>query len=195
MRLQYERTPNDSFRELFDGDIVQLGVDYQSGTESIYRAVRMRVQISHFCHEDKKASSFSKSAFKQLCNRAKSNAYPKDRQDVQECSICLYAIAPSQALFVAPCSHIYHYKCIRPLLEQNFPAFSCPLCRTYSDLDATVEIDADEVLEVSDEPQVSSLASYDNGASSPTKAAVTGSPLSIKQVLSSSVSGLRAIMT
>ncbi|KAI8140801.1 SMAD/FHA domain-containing protein, partial [Fennellomyces sp. T-0311] len=148
MRLPYGRNSSDSIRELFDGDIVQLGVDYQNGSESIYRAVRMRIQISHPCHEeDKKASSFSKTAFQQLCCRTTPNKHPKGREDVQECSICLYAIAPSQALFVAPCSHVYHYKCLRPLLEQNFPAFSCPLCRTYSDLNASVEVDVDEVME------------------------------------------------
>lgn len=31
--------------ELHDGDIVQLGVDYQGGTEEIYRCVKIRVEI------------------------------------------------------------------------------------------------------------------------------------------------------
>jgi hypothetical protein len=60
---------------------------------------------------------------------------------VDECCICLYSIAPRQALFIAPCSHHFHYKCIRPLLACH-PAFQCPLCRSYADLDASVEIDA-----------------------------------------------------
>ncbi|KAI8059141.1 hypothetical protein BC940DRAFT_324088 [Gongronella butleri] len=61
--------------------------------------------------------------------------------DIQECCICLYVMGPGQALFIAPCSHIFHYRCLRPILQQNFPGFSCPLCRTYSDLDATVAIE------------------------------------------------------
>ncbi|KAI8099557.1 uncharacterized protein BX664DRAFT_321597 [Halteromyces radiatus] len=65
--------------------------------------------------------------------------------EIQECCICLYSMGPSQALFIAPCSHIFHYRCLRPILTQNFPGFSCPLCRTYSDLDATVAIEKDEV--------------------------------------------------
>lgn len=65
--------------------------------------------------------------------------------DIQECCICLYNMLPGQALFIAPCSHIYHYKCLRPILMQNFPGFSCPLCRSYADLDASVTIDKEEV--------------------------------------------------
>ncbi|KAI7856751.1 hypothetical protein BDC45DRAFT_429382, partial [Circinella umbellata] len=64
--------------------------------------------------------------------------------DIPECSICLYAIAPSQALFVAPCAHIFHLKCLLPWIELSFPDFSCPLCRTYSDLEAKVEVDEDD---------------------------------------------------
>jgi hypothetical protein len=64
--------------------------------------------------------------------------------DIDECCICLYAIAPFQALFVAPCSHTFHFKCCYPLLN-NYPGFNCPLCRSYADLDANVAIEADEV--------------------------------------------------
>lgn len=67
--------------------------------------------------------------------------------DVDECCICLYALAPFQALFVSPCSHTYHFKCIRPLL-QSYPGFQCPICRTYSDLEASVATEADEVIDI-----------------------------------------------
>lgn len=71
----------------------------------------------------------------------------------------LYPVTVCQALFIAPCSHVtvrflspltnlipahrplQHFKCIRPLLLKNYPGFSCPLCRTYADLEADVEID------------------------------------------------------
>lgn len=46
-----------------------------------------------------------------------------------------------QALFIAPCSHAFHYKCIRPLLEAHHPAFSCPLCRAFANLDEDVEVE------------------------------------------------------
>ncbi len=53
----------------------------------------------------------------------------------------LFAVSIRQALFIAPCSHTFHYKCIKPLIEAHHPAFSCPLCRTYADLDEDVEVE------------------------------------------------------
>lgn len=79
----------------------------------------------------------------------------------QDCSICLNSIAvclelysfpsslckiltnttqPCQCLFVAPCSHTWHFKCIRALLQgPNYPIFICPNCRAAADLEAEVE--------------------------------------------------------
>jgi hypothetical protein len=51
----------------------------------------------------------------------------------------LFAVMTRQALFIAPCSHAFHYECIRSLLEGHPSAFSCPLCRTFADLDEGVE--------------------------------------------------------
>ena len=74
-----------------------------------------------------------------------------------ECSICLMSIAvctkashkqtltdkrqPCQSLFVAPCSHVWHYKCIRPILNDHktWPQFLCPNCRAVADLEADVD--------------------------------------------------------
>src|SRR6185436_13826280 len=45
-----------------------------------------------------------------------------------------------QCLFVAPCSHTWHYKCIRSLLASpQYPIFICPNCRAAADLEAEVE--------------------------------------------------------
>lgn len=63
---------------------------------------------------------------------------------IKDCCICLYAVAPLQALFVAPCQHTFHYKCIRPLLN-HYPGFQCPCCRNYSDLESPVTIEKSEV--------------------------------------------------
>ena len=48
---------------------------------------------------------------------------------------------PCQSLFVAPCSHVWHYKCIRRCLndEKFWPIFLCPNCRARHDLDADVD--------------------------------------------------------
>ena len=50
-------------------------------------------------------------------------------------------IQPCQSLFVAPCSHVWHYKCIRPILNdhKSWPQFLCPNCRAVTDLDAEVD--------------------------------------------------------
>lgn len=48
---------------------------------------------------------------------------------------------PCQSLFVAPCSHVWHYKCIRPILvnDKSYPQFLCPNCRAVTDLEADVD--------------------------------------------------------
>lgn len=69
------------------------------------------------------------------------NLTTADAANSTDCCICLFRIASFQSLFVAPCSHVYHYKCIRPMLVSNHPGFLCPLCRTFADLEDTVEID------------------------------------------------------
>lgn len=132
-------------KQVCEGDVIQLGIDYQGGVEPMYRAVKLQLQIVHCDKENAGGSSndnnndiFRLAAFQRLM-RQQSVSSDSSEDSADECCICLNAIAPSQALFSAPCSHVYHYRCIRPLLNQHFPSFSCPLCRTYSDLDASVE--------------------------------------------------------
>ncbi|GAA5982040.1 hypothetical protein JCM10908_004714 [Rhodotorula pacifica] len=180
---------------LKDGDVLQLGVDYQGGTEEIYRCVKMRVELNRGWQRG--ANSFNTAALAQLRALggfpdpnpspgagATSSAVPlppaangsglgltgmsKDASasvstpaaaptsaatstsaavasaSITDCCICLYPVTVCQALFIAPCSHVTHFKCIRPLIEQNYPGFSCPLCRTYAHLEADVEIDLPE---------------------------------------------------
>ncbi|KAI9355014.1 hypothetical protein BD770DRAFT_428767 [Pilaira anomala] len=153
--------------ELNDGDIVQLGVDFQGGREEMYRSVKMRFELNR--SNRPRPLSFSLNAFQNLRNLtqqqtnttntisamvtehqqqqcATNNSPALNNEEIDECCICLYALAPFQALFVSPCSHTYHFKCIRPLLS-SYPGFQCPICRTYSDLEASVAIEAEEVME------------------------------------------------
>ncbi|VDC05446.1 unnamed protein product [Peniophora sp. CBMAI 1063] len=136
--------------ELRDGDTLQLGVDYQGGNEDIYKCVRMRVEIGREWQMG--ANAFNTAAFKQLrafsqpakpagadASAGKKVAHAKS--GFPDCCICLFSVTIQQALFIAPCSHAFHYKCIRPLLEAHHPAFACPLCRTFADLDEDVEVD------------------------------------------------------
>ncbi|KAG0167014.1 hypothetical protein DFQ28_006705 [Apophysomyces sp. BC1034] len=150
-------SPGNSSRphEIKDGDLVQLGVDYQSGDEPMYRAVRIRVEINR-----PSQPTYHRAAFQQL--RQHWTVDHTTGNNIQECCICLYAIAPFQALFIAPCSHVFHFKCLRPIVLQNYPAFSCPLCRGYSDLEASVAVEVSDVMEalgLEDKPMLSSPTS------------------------------------
>ncbi|KAI9313537.1 SMAD/FHA domain-containing protein, partial [Dichotomocladium elegans] len=134
------------------GDIVQLGVDYQGGREEVYRAVRMRFELA--LEHRPRPLSFSLSQFSNLqalsrvtTNTRSSSCIGDDAEvvDLEECCICLYALAPFQALFVAPCSHAFHFACIRTLL-QSYPGFQCPICRAYSNLESCISMEPDEIL-------------------------------------------------
>ncbi|KAF9101209.1 hypothetical protein BGX27_011566, partial [Mortierella sp. AM989] len=120
--------------QLKDGDVVQLGVDYQGGTQEIYRCVKMRLELNRSWQQQ--PNIFRMNTLKAIRSLTTANS-----ANSTDCCICLFRIASFQSLFVAPCSHVYHYKCIRPLLMSNHPGFLCPLCRTFADLDDTVEID------------------------------------------------------
>ncbi|KAI0635058.1 SMAD/FHA domain-containing protein [Trametes polyzona] len=134
--------------ELKDGDLLQLGVDYQGGTEDIYKCVKIKVEVGREWQNH--TNPFNANALKQL----KTIAIPKQsvsagkkvaaKSTLPDCCICLFGVTIHQALFIAPCSHAFHYKCIRPLLEAHHPAFSCPLCRTFADLEEDVEVEVED---------------------------------------------------
>ncbi|SCV67568.1 BQ2448_5179 [Microbotryum intermedium] len=155
IRLSSPNTESRPFA-IKDGDILQLGVDYQGGAEEIYRCVKMKVELNR--EWQRGVNSFNTAALAQLralgggsvtdtpttLAHTSSTSTPSNNatsSNVTDCCICLYPVTVCQALFIAPCSHVTHYKCIRPLVLQNYPGFSCPLCRTYADLEADVEID------------------------------------------------------
>ncbi|KAI4230167.1 MAG: hypothetical protein L6R36_000280 [Xanthoria steineri] len=125
-----------------DGDVVQLGIDFRGGEEMIFRCVKIRVECNRGWQ--KALNSFNVATHKRLLGKPhlKKDA-DADATSAQssECAICLMSIAPCQALFVAPCSHVWHYKCIRPILNDHktFPSFLCPNCRAVADLDADVD--------------------------------------------------------
>ncbi|OAX33675.1 SMAD/FHA domain-containing protein [Rhizopogon vinicolor AM-OR11-026] len=133
--------------QLKDGDIVQLGVDYQGGTEDIYKSVKIRVEMGR--EWQAAPNAFNTNALSQLRslsadpNNGNVVAHGKKRMpktNIPDCCICLFAVTIRQALFIAPCSHAFHFKCIRPLLDAHSSAFSCPLCRTFADLNEDVEV-------------------------------------------------------
>ncbi|KAK4546445.1 hypothetical protein LTR36_002122 [Oleoguttula mirabilis] len=124
-----------------DGDVVQLGIDFKGGEELIYRCVKIRVE----CNRDWQNSlnAYNTTAHKRLLkNTGVAKGRDSDAASVNssECSICLNAVQPLQALFVAPCSHVWHYKCVKDLVDgESYPNFLCPNCRFVANLEADVE--------------------------------------------------------
>lgn len=55
---------------------------------------------------------------------------------------------------MAPCSHVWHYKCIRSVIYPNWPNFQCPNCRAYADLEAEVDQPEDDDEEEEEYEQV-----------------------------------------
>ncbi|KAJ3102550.1 hypothetical protein HDU97_000419 [Phlyctochytrium planicorne] len=120
------------------GDVIQLGVDYQGRQEEIYKCVQMKVFVSQKSKERPKTNPARlRLALKILLAAMNPNA--KDASDASciDCCICLSTLSPQQALFLAPCSHCFHYRCVMPLLGNNI-MFQCPLCRQVANLDANV---------------------------------------------------------
>ncbi|KAH7067357.1 hypothetical protein BKA63DRAFT_536847 [Paraphoma chrysanthemicola] len=142
IRLSQPNVESKPFR-IKDGDIIQLGIDFRGGEEMIFRCVKIRVECNRGWQQG--LNKFNKQTHQRLRNLAKS----KQEGDAasthtSECAICLMSIAPCQSLFVAPCSHVWHYRCIRPILNgPTWPNFLCPNCRAVADLEEEVEDPAD----------------------------------------------------
>ncbi|KAJ1677667.1 hypothetical protein EV182_005684, partial [Spiromyces aspiralis] len=151
MRLAPPNVESDRY-PLHDGDILQLGVDYQGGTVDLFKCVKIRLEINRNWQRS------GDNPFRQQVLRNIQDTYHQlaagqqpEGTDKHECCICLYPMGAFQALFVAPCSHCFHFKCIKPILFTS-TGFSCPLCRTYADLEASVTVDEDEEVNGSNNP-------------------------------------------
>ena len=125
-----------------DGDVVQLGIDFKGGEEIIFRCVKIRIECNRGWQ--KSLNNFNTSTHRRLLRNAEGKSKNRDSDAAStsssECSICLNPVAPCQALFVAPCSHVWHYRCVRNLIHgPQWPNFLCPNCRFVADLDADVE--------------------------------------------------------
>ncbi|KAH9877875.1 hypothetical protein J1614_003092 [Plenodomus biglobosus] len=138
IRLSQPNVESKPFR-IKDGDIIQLGIDFRGGEEMIFRCVKIRVECNRGWQQG--LNNFNKQTHQRLRNLAKSKKEGDSASThTSECAICLMSIAPCQSLFVAPCSHVWHYKCIRPILNgPTWPNFLCPNCRAVADLEEDVE--------------------------------------------------------
>ncbi|KAF1967942.1 FHA domain-containing protein [Bimuria novae-zelandiae CBS 107.79] len=138
IRLSQPNQESKPFK-LKDGDIIQLGIDFRGGEEMIFRCVKIRIECNRGWQQA--LNAFNKQTHQRLRNLGKAKKEGDNASmHTSECSICLMSIAPCQSLFVAPCSHVWHYKCIRPILNgATWPNFLCPNCRAVTDLEADVD--------------------------------------------------------
>ncbi|KAJ3380689.1 hypothetical protein HDU92_005844 [Lobulomyces angularis] len=94
---------------------------------------------------------------------AKLDAVEEDAEQGTDCCICISEIGPFQALFMAPCSHCYHYKCVQRLLFQS-PMFQCPMCRQVANLSASLS--SENLKDLGDENKYDNNPDRDNNGSS-----------------------------
>ncbi|CAK5274063.1 unnamed protein product [Mycena citricolor] len=141
--------------QIKDGDILQLGVDYQGGAEDIYKSVKIRIEVGREWQTQANAQNLRSlgvtsdtEASSKAATSGKSGP-PPVASGIPDCCICLFPVRLHQAVFLAPCSHAFHYKCMRPMRTRTIPLSSesfecsiglslipnsCPLCRTFADL-------------------------------------------------------------
>ena len=120
------------------------GVYYQR-TESQPRCPPAKVITISLYIDINKIENRLKLSLRALLASMNPNAKTAADTSCTECCICLNALSPLQPLFLAPCSHCFHYRCIVPLLGTPSCAamFQCPLCRQVANLDASVVEDDD----------------------------------------------------
>ncbi|KAJ3168396.1 hypothetical protein HDU87_001160 [Geranomyces variabilis] len=136
---------------LKEADLIQFGVDYKGKPDDIYKSIMVRIGFydqSWVGAQRRKANPARfRTALKMLLAAANpfgsANGTEENEDDTTgtDCCICIGAIGPFQALFVAPCSHCYHYKCVHSILAQS-AMFQCPMCRQVANLAASVSTDS-----------------------------------------------------
>lgn len=135
------------------GDIIQLGVDYQNNQREIFRCVVMKFIVStNVLIRSRENNEKLGMAIRQLTAAMNPNApgnTSNGGEAASDCCICLGRMVLMQALFLASCSHIFHYRCVVPLLKGGI-MFLCPLCRQATNLDSRCS-DASSIVESDDE--------------------------------------------
>ncbi|KAJ3050198.1 hypothetical protein HK097_008833, partial [Rhizophlyctis rosea] len=133
---------------LKDGDVLRFGADFRDKPQDIYKSVNLRITLvsasSIMIQRKKTNPQRFQTALRMLLAATNPYASTESKEEAEgstDCCICLGSIGPYQALFVAPCSHCYHYKCVREILERS-QMFQCPLCRQVANLTASVSMES-----------------------------------------------------
>ncbi|KAL0074774.1 hypothetical protein J3Q64DRAFT_1823956 [Phycomyces blakesleeanus] len=126
LSLSYHRS---STHLIINGDKLQFGRKMADAKQNTIIGTNAIVELKTYV-------KLNKFEFQTYCELRKISP-PSEAQTLQslmsDCAICLNAIAPLQSLFVAPCSHSFHFSCSKPLLD-TYPEFECPVCRICTDV-------------------------------------------------------------
>ncbi|KAJ3329998.1 hypothetical protein HDU76_006688 [Blyttiomyces sp. JEL0837] len=138
---------------LRENDLLTFGVDYKGKNDPVFKAVNIKIGFfdSDWIKEKRKNANPARfrTALKALLQSSNpygtaSNTSPTDDDSENgstDCCICINTIAPFQAIFIAPCSHCYHFKCVYQMLIQS-SMFQCPICRQVANLAASVSTES-----------------------------------------------------
>ncbi|KAJ1549136.1 hypothetical protein HK405_009296 [Cladochytrium tenue] len=134
-----------------DHDVINFGVDFKGKPEAIFKAVSIRVGFCDQNFEKMRRKGSNPAKFQQALEMLLQAANPygsgqesKDQNEASsstDCCICIGAIAPFQAIFISPCSHCFHFKCVSRFLLQTI-MFQCPICRQVANLTASVSTES-----------------------------------------------------
>ncbi|KAJ3245847.1 hypothetical protein HDU78_008436 [Chytriomyces hyalinus] len=132
---------------LKSGDVIQLGIDYQGRQEDVYKSVVMKIFVTIRSKDPPKPNPLRlKHALRALLSSMNPSSESSDSTSCTDCCICLSALSPLQTLFLAPCSHCFHFRCVMPLLGSSV-LFQCPLCRQVANLEKGVGEDEESLID------------------------------------------------
>ncbi|KAJ3098538.1 hypothetical protein HK100_005086, partial [Physocladia obscura] len=127
------------------GDIVQLGMDYQGRQEDMYKSVVMKIFVTMRSKNPPKPNPARlRASLRALLSAMNPSSVSSQSTSCTDCCICLSPLSPLQTLFLAPCSHCFHFRCVMPLLGSSV-MFQCPLCRQVANLEKGVAEDEESL--------------------------------------------------
>ncbi|ORY34467.1 hypothetical protein BCR33DRAFT_722696 [Rhizoclosmatium globosum] len=130
------------------GDVIQLGMDYQGRQEDMYKSVVMKIFVTIRSKDPPKPNPLRlKAALRALLSAMNpTSTTAASGTSCTDCCICLSPLSPLQTLFLAPCSHCFHFRCVMPLLGSSV-MFQCPLCRQVANLEKGVGEDEESLFD------------------------------------------------
>ncbi|KAI9340208.1 hypothetical protein BDR26DRAFT_861466 [Obelidium mucronatum] len=129
------------------GDVIQLGMDYQGRQEDMYKSVVMKIFVTIRSKDPPKPNPLRlKHALRALLSAMNPTSVSAQSTSCTDCCICLSPLSPLQTLFLAPCSHCFHFRCVMPLLGSSV-MFQCPLCRQVANLEKGVGEDEESLFD------------------------------------------------